>query len=157
MRHIACVQIDWLHLHVMGGGMVLGKIIHKVEFAFGPYNDEVALVDPIRHPVEPHVHGLGAFQFGALRGKSVGGGIVGDDSSCLLLLASQFFEYLSEEDCFLSVVEQGCNFGFRGCRDHMFEDTSFYVDGTVGALNFWGFIIRTQPENATNAGSCLGF
>ena len=96
----------------MGGRVVLGKVISKVEFAFGPYDDKVALVDTIGNPVKTHVHGFGPFEFGVLSGKAMGGGIVCDYSCCLQLLTSQFFQHLSEENRLLSIVEEGCNFGF---------------------------------------------
>ena len=140
MRHIACVQVDWSHLHVMGGGMVLGKIVCKVKFAFGPYDNEVALVDTIRYPVEAHVHCLGPFEFGALCGKAMGGGIFSNDLCGLQLLAPKFFEYLPEEHRLLSIVEKGSNFGFQRYRNHMFEDASFDVDRAIGAINFGGLI-----------------
>ena len=99
------MQVDGTCFHVVGGRVVFGKVVGKIQFAFGPHNDKVALVDTIMYPVEAHVHGFGPFEFGTLSGKAVGSGIVGDYLCGLQLLISKFFEHLSEEYGLLSIVE----------------------------------------------------
>ena len=53
---------------------------------------ELSLFDTVLDPVEPHIHCLGVFNFGAAIGKAVGGGIVGDDSGRALWGVAYFME-----------------------------------------------------------------
>jgi hypothetical protein len=65
------------HFSVVPGRVVLGEIIHKVEFIRGPNEVELALLDSIFHPPVAHVERLGKVlaHFGIE--DTLGGAVVG--------------------------------------------------------------------------------
>jgi hypothetical protein len=69
------------------------------------------LTDAVFDPVEVHVDGFGPFLFDGVVGKSRGGGIVGLRWRGWLWMAS-FSKGDAYGEGFLSVEEQGTNFGF---------------------------------------------
>ena len=65
------VEIRGADSLMVGGGMMLGKIIGTIGFAFIPENLELALADAIADPIKAHIDGFGSFLLDgvALRAK----------------------------------------------------------------------------------------
>ena len=71
--------------------MVLGKVIRLVGRARLPVDSDLALLDSISDPVEPHVHGFGAFRLDGFVGDAFGCGVVGLDRCWAFLFPPHFF------------------------------------------------------------------
>ena len=128
--------------------MVLREIVTKVVLSWLPVNADVDLVHLVWYPMEAHVHGFGALEFGGAVCKSTGCGIVSGDACGARLWVPHFLEDRSEEHSFLAVVEQGSHFGFC-CGGHdIFQNTSFNVDGSVGFGDF-GRLVKMLEQITT--------
>ena len=100
------VKLNEMHFDVMGSIVVLGVVISKVCFPWGPLNGQLVLVDSIWDPVKTHVHGFGPFQFVVLAGsKSTGCGIVGDNTGRPRLGMAYLLEDLANEHSLLAIME----------------------------------------------------
>jgi hypothetical protein len=97
---------------VVGGGVVLRKIITVIIFALLPVDVELSLGNSVLDPIKTHIHCLGSLYFGALIRETICCRIVGCDSGRFRLFSAQFFQDLSDVCCFLPVMEEGSNFGF---------------------------------------------
>jgi len=57
------MEVDGLHLAVVGSGMVFCEVIPFVVFARFPINSELSLPNSVADPEKAHVDGLGSFLF----------------------------------------------------------------------------------------------
>ena len=73
---------------VMARRMVLSEVIRLVGQARLPVDSELALLDSVADPVEPHVHCLGAFCLDCVVGDAAGRGVVCLDWSRAFLFPS---------------------------------------------------------------------
>ena len=130
--------------------MVFGEVVTKVVFSRLPVNANVALVDTVWYPMEAHVHGFGALEFGGAVCKATGRGIVSGDACRGRLWVPHFLEDCSEEHGFLAIVEQGTNFSLgRGSHD-IFKDARFHMDGAIGCGDLVGLVMVAQVEETTH-------
>ena len=58
---------------------MLGEVVGKVAFAWGPPYLEHALAYTVPNPLKSHVHCFGVLDFGPVVGKAFGCGVIGDD------------------------------------------------------------------------------
>lgn len=137
--------------------MVLGEVITMVGFAAAPSDSNLSLVDSVLNPIETHVDGLGALDFGASVGKAVGGRVVCGDWCWVELWSTEFQENLTEVDGFLAVVKEGSNFSFGGCCHDVLHDSTLYVDWPIGLGVVCWFILVAQVKVTSNSGPGLGF
>ena len=112
-----------MHLDVMGGGVVFHIVFGMITVTQFPSNLQLALSYAIGDPVKPHVHCLGALEFGLSVGKALCHGVIGGHAGWAQLLPSQFLENVSEDHCLLPVVEQGANLSLRCSSNNVLEDT----------------------------------
>ena len=54
------------------------------------------------------------------------------DVDVLVLFSAKFFKDLAHVGCFLAIVEQGADFGFRGGCHDVFHNSTFDVDWAIG-------------------------
>ena len=71
------MKVGGSHFDVVRWCMVFGEVVSQVQVAALPVDLELALLNAVLDPVEPHVHYLRASDFGSSVCKSVGGGVVG--------------------------------------------------------------------------------
>lgn len=125
--------------------MVLGKAIGIVETAFFPVDFELFLADTVTHPVELHIHDLGAALFDGLVENAGDSAVVCDDR-CGRLWMAQFFKAGAEGTRFFAVVLQGCSFRLGGTGDNNIDDVADDGDRAIGeragaspVVESWGF------------------
>ena len=58
---------------------MLGEVVGKIAFTWGPPDLEHALAHTVSNPIESHVHGFGSLDFGSVVGKAFCCGVIGDD------------------------------------------------------------------------------
>ena len=117
MSEVTHVKVDGEHLDMMCGVVVFCKVVGKVVFTRCPRKGQLVLVDSVRDPVEPHVHGLGPLELVLAVGKSTGCGVIGDDLGWARLGMAHFLENFMDEDCLLPIVEWCSHLSF-GCGRH---------------------------------------
>jgi len=76
---------------VVGGGVVLRKVVGSIGDAGSPEDVELALVGPVAEPIESHVDRFGASLFDSVIGNTAGGAVVSLDW-CGGLGMSQFIQ-----------------------------------------------------------------
>jgi len=72
-------QIGGSHGLVVGGGMVLRKVVGSIGDAGLPEDVELALVGPVAEPIESHVDRFGASLFYSVIGNAAGSVVVSLD------------------------------------------------------------------------------
>ena len=124
---------------------MLGEITGLVRATWFPVHSEFALFHSISNPVESNVHGFGSLCFDCVVGDSCSGGVVCLDWCWAQLLVAHFFEGVSDGVAFLSVSEEGAEFGFSGGGHNLLENLAKYVDWSVERWRrcFWARIILT--------------
>jgi hypothetical protein len=94
-------------------------------------------LDSVLDPVEAHARGFGGLDFGALVGKSLCCGVVGDKACGTVLVVAEFEEYL----CDGKEGEEGTSFSCWGrCHDAA-HDTALTVNGAVWCWVIHGFVL----------------
>jgi hypothetical protein len=117
---------------MMGGRMMLGKVVGTVRLAFAPVNLKLALADTIADPVKSHINCFGSFLFDGVSGDAAGSVVVGGHGRCGLLVP-HFFKGNAEVDTL------PCHCGTRAPSSasaaldkHFAHDVTHDVDGAVG-------------------------
>ena len=116
------MKVDRAHLDVMGGVVVFCKVVSKVVFTWCPRDGQLVLVNSVGDPVETHIHSLGPLELMLAVCKSTGCGVIGDNASWSRLGMTHLSEDLPDEDCLLSIVEEGSHLSFGGRRHNILED-----------------------------------
>jgi hypothetical protein len=107
------VEILGSHILVVATSMVFSVIIPLVDFSGDPLDNELGLFNKVAYPVVPHVNGARALLFYGIIGKTVGGGVVGDDQRWGLGMV-HIMEGAADDGSFLAVDEECAVFGFGG-------------------------------------------
>ena len=84
------LEVRGTHLLVMRGRVTLGEIVGIVVLAAFPVDPELALSYSVADPIEPHVHGFGAFGFDRVVGNSACYLVVGNYICGALLGVAHF-------------------------------------------------------------------
>ena len=108
------LEVRGTHLLVMRGRVAFGEVVGIVVLAAFPVDSELTLSDSVADPIEPHVHGFGAFGFDRVVGNSGCYLVIGDYICGAFLGVAHFFEHCSYHGAFLAIVEQSCCFWFCG-------------------------------------------
>ena len=123
------------HFAMVPWRMVLCKIVGKVEFAGGPDEVELFLVDSIFHPPVAHVEGFGVFlvHFGVEH--TLGVAVVGfEGGSGSWLLVAKFVKVREDGAGMFAVHVDAA--GFRLCcrGDNIFECFAKDIKGSIDAV-----------------------
>jgi hypothetical protein len=58
---------------------VYGELVAKIFFAWGPVHIQLALLDPVSHPIKMHIHGVRSWMFHCVISNVVCGGLIGSN------------------------------------------------------------------------------
>jgi len=78
------MEVDGMHLAVVGSWMMFCEVIPFVVFAGLPINLELPLLDTVADPVKAHVNGFGSFLFHRVIDDSFCSSVFGLDGCCWL-------------------------------------------------------------------------
>ena len=103
------------HKFVMGGRMVLGKIIGTIGCAGRPVQIELPAGNAVSEPMIAHVKSLRLFHANLRVENTVSGSIVGFKwSTSSRLFVTHFFQSSKHRHGFLGIEEEAASFGFGG-------------------------------------------
>ena len=91
--------------------MVFRKIIGIIVNAAFPINKELPLLDPVSHPIEPHVNGLGATLFHGGVGNTGSASVIGLNW-CGRLRVAHVGQDGAQGSTVFSIEEKSAEFGF---------------------------------------------
>ncbi len=121
------------HEFMMGGRMVLGKVISAVELSWGPVQVELLLGNTIFEPVIAHVKSFGFFHADCGVENTVSRGIVGfQGSASRRLFVAHFFKGSDHGNSLLGVEKKTTGFGFGGRGSNSANGFAEDMNSTIG-------------------------
>ena len=109
---------------------MLCEVICQVVDPSSPVNDELALIDAVADPVEPHVDRFGAALLDSVVDDARSARVVGLNGSRWLRM-THFFKNVSKHGSVFGIVEQCPQFGFSGRRKNRLHNGAEDMDSAI--------------------------